>query len=109
MKTGSVPYRIEASKDGKTEIISVNTLLNDFASETYTPFIIKIDIEGFEKNLFLENTDWIDKFALLIIELHDWMLPGAANSSSFLNAIAHLNRDFIYRGENIFSIRNNPS
>jgi FkbM family methyltransferase len=106
---GEWGYRIETSKEGKTEIISINTLLETYAPDCYLPFIVKIDIEGFEANLFLENTEWVDKFPLMIIELHDWMLPRSANSSNFLKIIASLNRDFVYHGENVFSISNNLS
>lgn len=106
---GEWGYRIETSKDGKTEIISINTLLELYKPEHYLPFIVKIDIEGFESNLFSENTEWVNKFPLLIIELHDWMLPGSANSSNFLKIIASLNRDFVYHGEYVFSISNNLS
>ena len=37
--------------------------------------LIKIDIEGGESELFEKNIEWIEKFPLIIIELHDWMLP----------------------------------
>jgi hypothetical protein len=43
---------------------------------------------------------------VLVIELHDWMLPRAANSGPFLREIAVRDRDFVYHGENIFSISN---
>jgi FkbM family methyltransferase len=70
------------------------------------PFIAKIDIEGFEENLFSENTEWVEQFAVVIIELHDWLLPGKANSRNFLNVISRTDRDFIFHGENAFSISN---
>ena len=35
--------------------------------------LIKIDIEGFEENLFSKNFEWIDE-KIIIIELHDWIL-----------------------------------
>jgi FkbM family methyltransferase len=75
----------------------------------YQPFLIKIDIEGAEKDLFSRNREWISKFPILIIELHDWMLPGQGTSRAFLEAIASLDRDFVHFGENIFSIANRPS
>ena len=59
-------------------------------------FITKIDIEGFEDDLFSSNTDWIDDCLLLIIELHDWMMPKTANSNNFLKAISAKKRDFVY-------------
>jgi len=72
------------------------------------PFIIKIDIEGFERELFAANTGWIDRFYLMAVELHDWMLPSQANSCAFLRAVSHFDRDFLFRGENVFSIANRP-
>ena len=72
----------------------------------FAPFIVKIDIEGGERTLFSQNTDWIDLFPLLIIELHDRIFPESANSATFLRAIASRDRDFLYRSQNIFSIRN---
>jgi len=103
---GNWAYRTETSETGKTQIISVNSILRDAQFQDCTPFIIKIDIEGFEENLFEKNTEWLDAFPLLIIELHDWMLPHQANSHNFLRAISEKNRDFIYRNENVFSISN---
>jgi hypothetical protein len=43
---------------------------------------------------------------VIIIELHDWMLPGTANSQNCLKALSGTNRDFVFYGENVFSIRN---
>lgn len=71
------------------------------------PFLVKIDIEGGEHELFAGNTEWVALTPLIIIELHDWMLPGKANSRSFLQCIASHDRDFIHMGDNIFSIDNN--
>ena len=75
-------------------------------AEGYTPFLAKIDIEGAEADLFSRDTDWIDQFPLIIVELHDWLLPKQGTSRNFLRCIAARNRDFVYLGENIFSIRN---
>ncbi len=103
---GNWGYRIEAGEVGSTEIISINSVLEAFDSKAFEPFIIKIDIEGFESNLFEKNTEWIDRFPLLSIELHDWMLPGQANSRNFLKAISARDRDFVFSGENVFSVSN---
>ena len=103
---GNNGLRVEASTDGNIKIVTVNELLDKFPKTKFIPFIIKIDIEGFEANLFSQNTEWIDDFPLIIIELHDWMLPKAASSKSFLMAIAGKERDFVFHGENIFSISN---
>jgi FkbM family methyltransferase len=105
-KLGHWAYRIDTNANGSTEIVSINKILSERCGEFAKPFIVKIDIEGFESNLFLKNTEWIEKFPVLIIELHDWMLPKTANSNNFLKKIAQLDRDFIYVGENVFSISN---
>jgi len=43
---------------------------------------------------------------MLVIELHDWMLPGQRSSSTFLRAIANRNFDFLHAGENVFCFNN---
>lgn len=74
--------------------------------DRYAPFICKLDIEGGERDLFAEAVDWIDRFPLLVIELHDWFFPRQAASHNFLRAMSVRDRDFVYFGENIFSIAN---
>ena len=75
-------------------------------SDRCVPFIVKIDIEGGEKDLFAANFEWIDDVPLMVVELHDWLFPRARTSRNFLAAIANKNRDFVYIDENIFSISN---
>lgn len=103
---GNNGYRISCADDGATQIVSINGLLEQFGPQEYVPFIVKIDIEGFESELFSKNLEWIEKFPLLVIELHDWMLPRSSNANNFIKAIAPLDRDFVYHGENVFSISN---
>jgi FkbM family methyltransferase len=99
-------FRVIENPRGKIPFLSIETILNDINTSNGVPFLIKIDIEGHENALFSNNTNWLDKFPILIIELHDWMLPKQANSQPFLSAISKLNRDFVYLGENIFSLAN---
>jgi FkbM family methyltransferase len=98
-------YRTEMMDAGDVRMFGVGDLLRDEARSA-VPFVIKIDIEGFESNLFEKNTAWIDDFTVLVIELHDWMLPQQANSRNFLRAVSRYYRDFVYFNENIFSIKN---
>lgn len=102
-------FRTEAASAGAATVPahSVPTLIA-LAREHWAiePFIIKIDIEGFETDLFSGDVSWIDAFALVVVELHDWMLPGTASSRPVVAALAARNRDFLIRGENIFSFRN---
>ena len=102
---GNWGYRVEKDNEGTSKIIGLNDIIKRYDKQVFSPFIMKIDIEGFENELFSGNLDWIDLFPIIIIELHDWLLPGQNNSKNFLNAIANRNIDFVYIGENIFSIK----
>lgn len=87
------------------ECVTINDIYKSHAREC-APFMVKIDIEGGESELFKANTEWVARTPLIIIELHDWMLTGSANSRTFLQCIAGHNRDFVHIGENVFSIDN---
>jgi len=68
------------------------------------PFILKIDIEGAEIGLFDHHQPLLDRFPAIILEPHDWMLPGIAVSRGFFRFHAAFERDFVAHGENVFSI-----
>ena len=92
------------------ESTTINEIIFDLNHKNNKPFLIKIDIEGFESNLFLKNYDWIDDFKVIIIEIHDWMLPNESNSFNFLNAIVEtmnkkFKRDLLILGENLILVR----
>jgi FkbM family methyltransferase len=89
------------------EGIAVRTIPDIFAEQDNAElFIVKVDIEGFERDLFSSNIGWIAACDVLIVELHDWMLPGQASSGNFLRAVSAYDRDFLFKGESVFSIRN---
>jgi FkbM family methyltransferase len=89
---------------GKVQAKSIPSLLARYSQ--MRPYIVKIDVEGFESNLFQGETSWIDSFKVIAIEIHDWMLPGQAISSNLMKALGGKNRDLVFRGENWFSVRN---
>jgi FkbM family methyltransferase len=99
-------FRIATEGAYEIEVLTVAQIIRDYPASSHAPFICKIDIEGSEKLLFETNTEWVQHFPLLIIELHDWMLPGEANSRNFLKTVSQLNVDFLYRGENVFCFNN---
>lgn len=104
---GEWGYRTAADGAGeRVRVISATRLVAEKRAAGQVPFIAKIDIEGGEAELFSRDTDWVDLFPLLVIELHDWLLPRAGTSRNFLRCIAGRDRDFVYRGENVFSIAN---
>jgi FkbM family methyltransferase len=64
--------------------------------------IVKVDVEGAETELFSTNTGWLERVDLLIVELHDWMLPWRQTARPVLARLAELPMEFIPRGENLF-------
>jgi FkbM family methyltransferase len=99
-------FRLVDQGDYKVPVYAAADLVLDQVGRGSAPFIFKIDIEGGESGLFEENTDWIERFPLLVIELHDWLFPGKSNSRNFLRAISSRDFDFVYRGENVFCFNN---
>ena len=100
---------VEITEINSSKSLKVNDIIQDKKNSNFEPFIIKIDIEGYEKKLFESNTEWVDQFEIIIIELHDWMLPGQSTSQNFFKTItASMNknkRDIIIKGENLISIK----
>ena len=90
------------NKLDKIKSISPPSILFHPSTKKTNPLILKIDIEGGEDSLFKGDVNWINNFPLIIIELHDWMLPFSGSSRNFIKAISKLDFDFVYRGENIF-------
>lgn len=64
--------------------------------------ILKIDIEGSEKEVF-EESEWLDKVNILIIELHDRMKKGC--SQSVLNSVMKFDFSLQINGENLIFIK----
>ena len=68
-------------------------------------FIVKIDIEGFESDLFSSGLEWINEAYVVIVEPHDWMLPGERTSRTFMRAMAAHDFEVFIVGENLFFVR----
>jgi FkbM family methyltransferase len=70
--------------------------------------LLKIDIEGGEKELFESNYEnWLPRTKCIIIELHDGINKGS--SKSFFNAISKYDFSYFNRGENLLLINNSIS
>jgi FkbM family methyltransferase len=88
---------------GEADAITIDQLLEG-AGAGAEPFILKVDIAGAEDELFSTHWQSLARFALVIVELHDRLLPGAGASRSFLRwHVAH-GRDLVPIGENLFSL-----
>lgn len=90
------------------EVVSLATLLAAKPPTRYSPFLLKIDIEGAESSLFSGDTASIDLFPLIVLEPHDWMLPGQGSSVAFFRFHAAAGREFAMKHENVASIAYRP-
>lgn len=86
-------------------VVTVDEIVSVF-SAFCRPCIVKIDIEGFETEVFAAGGEWLDQVPLVIVELHDWMLPGARTSHVVLSRLLQSDRDFVIVGENLFCMLN---
>jgi len=95
-------FRVGSTGSVRVPTVSPATILQRHDADCY-PFILKIDIEGGEQHLFDGgNLDWLTAFSLVVIELHDWMLPFEGSSSGFMAAMGTGAFDIVFRGENLF-------
>ena len=96
---------IVASGSGpEVPMLSLATLLAAKPEALYVPFILKIDIEGAETALFDGDCSAVGRFPIIIMEPHDWLLPGQHSSLGFFRFHAAAGREFCVKNENIASI-----
>jgi FkbM family methyltransferase len=65
--------------------------------------IVKVDIEGYETSLFRSNTEWAGQTPLVVFEMHDWLFHWRGTGHAMLRCLTQRPRDYLVRGENIFS------
>jgi len=92
------------SDDGDIAICTINDIVADHEQDCEL-FLVKIDIEGFEADLFSANVEWVDRAKVIFIEPHDWLLPGRATSRNFQRVLAEHDFDLILSGENLLYIQ----
>ncbi len=71
---GTWGYQASVSQDGSIPAMSMSRLLESTGLERVD--LLKIDIEGAERELFDASGDWIHRVEAIVIELHDQQTPG---------------------------------
>jgi FkbM family methyltransferase len=84
----------------KVTAITVDKIIEDYELEKID--ILKIDIEGAEKEVFSDTPSWIAKVDALIIELHERMKPGC--NRSFYNGSNGFDNEWS-QGEHLYLSR----
>jgi FkbM family methyltransferase len=100
--SGEASWAVQTVRGGDVPMVTVGDLLARTPDDEL--LIAKIDIEGFESDLFASETGWLDRLTALIIEPHDWMLPGQGSSRAFRAAMGP-EFDMLLSGENLIFVR----
>lgn len=97
--SGNWGFMVEESVNdglGLVSAVTINEIMKKFNIDCID--ILKIDIEGSEKEVFESNFDeWLPKTKLLFIELHDKKRKGA--SKSFFKALVNYNFSMTNKGD----------
>ena len=106
--SGSASFRLQEVEEGDG---SLNVLrgyaIGDIANREKANrlFLVKMDIEGAESEVFKSSAEWMKSVAVLIVELHDWLMPGQGTSRNLLARVAEDHFDVLLRGENLLLFR----
>jgi FkbM family methyltransferase len=108
---GGMGYRTNGKDTGiEVRIVSLATVMASKPESSFTPFLLKVDIEGAERTMFTASPDLLNQFPLIVMEPHDWMFPGEHTSAAFFRFHADMGREFAMRQENVASIAySNPN
>lgn len=82
----------------QVEAVGMADLLTIY--EGFTPFLVKVDIEGGEKTLFLSDCKWM-RDVVLVVELHDWLFPEQDVSKNFWARVQEAPFDIDAIGEHL--------
>lgn len=98
---GAYSYQVKEQSEeekGVTQSVTINDIIEKYQLRKID--LLKIDIEGSEKELFSDNySSWLPKVDCIVIEVHDWFRPGCA--AAFFRAISSMDYTLSFKGENM--------
>lgn len=104
--TGTQPWAWETTEQVHSDLTGIETVTIPALLARYTdamPLVVKIDIEGAETELFRSNTEWVEHTPLIVFELHDFLGGTRGTGHAVFSCLTRHQRDYLQRGENIFS------
>jgi FkbM family methyltransferase len=101
----SVAITTERVLSSRSVLVTTIPSLLDGAGQDRELFIVKIDIEGFEKDLFADNVGWVDLPRAIFIEPHDHLFPGCGTSYNFQQVMAQSRHDLLIVDETLIYFR----
>lgn len=95
-------WETKESDAGAVQTITIPEVLAEVPDAA--PFIVKIDIEGFETELFRSNLEWVRQFPLIVFESHDGLFPWRGTAHAILSVLCEQPRDYLQRDESTFAL-----
>ncbi len=77
--------------------VTIAQILDEAAPDEIV--LLKLDVEGAEKEIFTDSTSWLERVAVIAVELHDRFKPGC--SEALFAALESCRFEKYQRGENI--------
>jgi FkbM family methyltransferase len=93
----------EADADGAVPALTIPELAAKVPGGR--PWIVKLDIEGAQDELFSQNTDWVAEAELIILEPDDWAFPWSGSTVNFFRALSQHRFDYLLDGELVLCFR----
>jgi FkbM family methyltransferase len=100
----SVSYTATRTAGGGVPVVTVGQILADRHPD-HELFIVKIDIEGFEDDLFATGTEWVQDAHVIFIEPHDFKFPDRDTSRHLQETMGRLPFQVLLSGENLVYVR----
>jgi FkbM family methyltransferase len=85
----------------KTQAITVDSIMRDQGIERIG--LLKVDIEGAEREVFNSSANWINQVEMIMVELHDSTQAGC--SEAFYKATENYQSEVVTKGETILRQR----
>ena len=86
----------EQGNEGSFLAVSIDELMQQYEIEKID--LLKLDIEGSEKEIFEKGYEhWLNKTNMIVIELHDWIKKGV--SRSVFRTISNFNFRTVVKGD----------
>ena len=110
-ESGTSAYRVQLTRQSDSPDALRCYTINEICTlaNNSNPLIVKIDIEGSQKDLFSGGTDWVDRTDLISLELDDWLLPWQGTSRSFFKCLGQYPFDYLLNGESIFCFKDHAA
>lgn len=100
---GTIACTTTRTPDGGVPVVTVNQILA--VRPGHELFIAKIDIEGFENDLFASHTEWAEQASVIIVEPHDWKFPDRNTSRNLQQTMGRLPFQLLLSGKNLVYVR----